>query len=387
MSSPPAARTSPVPRPQLHHPPTMAFVDAKYLERAACRALGLRPTQQRLDVARVRDWLRDGLLGSAEQGECERVLWYDGAFDAAHPRADAQRRFLHAIGQLDLVQTRLGYLSEITPQWQHDVRRALDACGVEIERFEQHCSLSPTLRQKGVDTTLAIDLVRIAERGAIGHALLLVGDSDFAPAIEVARDAGVLITILTPELSGIAGKLRELADRAIEIPSRDIAALLRGQPARTPAIRAAQNPSGTGPQETFATPTARGLTRRPRRGGRPDRPALHAVPHAAPAAPRAAPSATTDPAAIRGGGRPGLERNLEEMLVTVRHLCDQFGLDYGTLDRRAYTVYSVELADRGARAEQKSGTHEEAGLAPAPSPQRDTSQGGNACVPKRTPSP
>ncbi len=307
MSSPSAARTTPVPQPQLRHPPTMAFVDANYLQRAACRALGLRPREQRLDVRRVRDWLRDGPLGCIERGECVRVGWYDGAFDAGHPRAEAQQRFLHAIGELDLLQTRLGYLSEITPQWQQDVRSGLDACDVERDRFEEHCPLGPTLRQKGVDITLAIDLVRLADRDAISHALLLVGDSDFAPAIAVARDAGVLTTILTPERFGIAGKLRELADRTIEIPTGDIAALLRPRQAPKPVIQTAQATDTTSPEGAPGAPAGRPRAgRRARRDGAPDRPGLHAVPDAPPATPSATPrtaiakpaSATAVPASL-----------------------------------------------------------------------------------------
>jgi uncharacterized LabA/DUF88 family protein len=293
MSSLSAARTAPVPRPQLHHPPTMAFVDANYLQRAACRALGLRPMQQRLDVKRVRNWLRDGPLGCTECGECQRVGWYDGAFDARHPRAEAQLRFLHAIGKLDLVQTRLGFLGEITPDWQTDVRSGLDACGVEIERFEEHCPLGPRLRQKGVDITLAIDLVRLADRDAIGHALLLIGDSDFAPAIEVAHNASVLITILTPERFGIAGKLRELADRTVEIPARDIAALLRPRPPRNPVIQTMPEADITSPEGETVSPAVRLPTRCLCRGDSRERPALHAVPDAPPAAQSTTPDTAT----------------------------------------------------------------------------------------------
>jgi uncharacterized LabA/DUF88 family protein len=328
----------------------MAFVDANYLQRAACRALGLRPMQQRLDVERVRDWLRDGPLGSAECGECERVGWYDGAFDARHPRAEAQLRFLHAIGELDLVQTRLGFLSEITPDWQNDVRSGLDACGVKIERFEEHCPLGPRLRQKGVDITLAIDLVRLADRGAIGHALLLIGDSDFAPAIEVARDAGVLITILTPERFGISGKLREHADRTVEIPARDIAALLRPRPARNPVIQTMPAADITSPEQETVPPAARPRTRRSCHGGSPERLALHAIPDAPPAA------LSTTPGTATGETSPAIaklatvtatssapEETLRPQPAAQRMICETLAVTAADQSRARY----VPFIDRG----------------------------------------
>lgn len=274
MSCSQAAATLVVPRSRIHQPPTMAFVDASYLQRAACRALGLAPNRQRLDVEHVRDWLRDGPLPDTDPAACERVCWYDGAFAPGHPRAEAHARYLHAIGQLDLVQPRLGYVSEVTPDWQEDVRRGLESCDADLARFEERCPLGPSLRQKGVDITLAIDLVRLADRGALGHALLVIGDSDFAPAIEVARDEGVLITILTPERFTIAAKLRQVADRTVEIPTSVLGNLLRRRPERVRPLRAV----AAAPDNGSAGAEADG----PRASGqaptRAARPALRAVP-------------------------------------------------------------------------------------------------------------
>jgi uncharacterized LabA/DUF88 family protein len=42
--------------------------------------------------------------------------------------------------------------------------------------------------QKGVDTLLSIDLVNLAASGKISDAVLVAGDSDFMPAVKVAKD-------------------------------------------------------------------------------------------------------------------------------------------------------------------------------------------------------
>jgi uncharacterized LabA/DUF88 family protein len=45
--------------------------------------------------------------------------------------------------------------------------------------------------QKGIDTLLSIDLVNLAASGQISDAVLLAGDSDFLPAVKVAKEHGV----------------------------------------------------------------------------------------------------------------------------------------------------------------------------------------------------
>lgn len=47
--------------------------------------------------------------------------------------------------------------------------------------------------QKMVDVLLSIDLVQLGVGGKITHAALIAGDSDFLPAVQVAKDAGVSV--------------------------------------------------------------------------------------------------------------------------------------------------------------------------------------------------
>jgi len=49
--------------------------------------------------------------------------------------------------------------------------------------------------QKRVDILLAVELVRLSWSKGIGTAILVTGDSDFVPAVEAAKDAGVLIQL------------------------------------------------------------------------------------------------------------------------------------------------------------------------------------------------
>lgn len=49
--------------------------------------------------------------------------------------------------------------------------------------------------QKRVDVLLSVDLVRMSWGRQIDRAILITGDSDFVPAVQAAKDAGVLVQL------------------------------------------------------------------------------------------------------------------------------------------------------------------------------------------------
>lgn len=49
--------------------------------------------------------------------------------------------------------------------------------------------------QKGVDTLLSVDMVNLAASRQISDAILIAGDYDFIPAVKVAKDHAVNITL------------------------------------------------------------------------------------------------------------------------------------------------------------------------------------------------
>jgi uncharacterized LabA/DUF88 family protein len=70
--------------------------------------------------------------------------------------------------------------------------------------------------QKRVDIALAVDLVRLGCSKAIGKAILVTGDSDFVPAIEAAKDMGVLVELYY-SLSSIHDELLSAVDQSFLI--------------------------------------------------------------------------------------------------------------------------------------------------------------------------
>ncbi len=80
-----------------------------------------------------------------------------------------------------------------------DKLRSLDRYEVRLGKLEyrgNNADGAPIYVQKRVDTMFACDLVLLSARQNIDRAVLITGDSDFVPAIEVAKNAGVEIELV-----------------------------------------------------------------------------------------------------------------------------------------------------------------------------------------------
>ncbi len=88
-------------------------------------------------------------------------------------RYDAARRFYDALTMLNRYEVRLGRLEF----------RGIDSDG------------NPRFEQKRVDILLGVDMVQLAAKGHIQQAVIVAGDSDFIPAISVAKSEGVVVRL------------------------------------------------------------------------------------------------------------------------------------------------------------------------------------------------
>ncbi len=115
--------------------------------------------------------------------ECDakllRVYYYTcPPHQSQYPTAEEQQRksgydkFTYSLRQLKQFQLREGKL-----------RKYFDEYG------------KPDFVQKGVDVLLAIDMLRLALKGAIQKVVLVASDSDFVPVIRALRDEGVFVTL------------------------------------------------------------------------------------------------------------------------------------------------------------------------------------------------
>lgn len=114
-----------------------------------------------------------------------QTYYYDCRFWLAHnptdrdrARYDNQDRFFTAVTHLPGFTLRLG---------------ELHYRGTSIEG-------KPILIQKRVDVMLATDMVVQVLKGRIGEVVLLAGDADFIPAVEIVTDEGVPVRLYHGQL-------------------------------------------------------------------------------------------------------------------------------------------------------------------------------------------
>jgi uncharacterized LabA/DUF88 family protein len=197
-------------------PTAVGFLDAGFLINEGARSLGWDRGQAQPEAGAGVSAFRS--IASAHGWELLRVYWYDGAFDPGDPRANSQRVYHEAIAATSGVQIRLGHLQERAPRWQHALRKAIEDCGWDLAQLEKRFEFRPQLEQKGVDTLIALDLVKLAQGRVYDAALLFSGDRDLAEAVRVVQDEGRRVLLLHPVGAGVATELRHLADEVVVLP-------------------------------------------------------------------------------------------------------------------------------------------------------------------------
>jgi uncharacterized LabA/DUF88 family protein len=166
----------------------MAFVDAGYLTAGALKQLKL-PSAPRIDGDELSAWARSAWT-SRRGGDVLRTYVYDAQYPADATEYPEQRAYFDGLGAQLGIRVRLGHL----------VKRS---AGTRRAAWEQ----------KGVDTLLVLDLLRLAQHGAFDTALIIVGDRDLAEAIRViADDYARRVVLYSVEGSAPAKELVQLAD-------------------------------------------------------------------------------------------------------------------------------------------------------------------------------
>jgi uncharacterized LabA/DUF88 family protein len=127
--------------------------------------------EPRVDFLKLSDAMGQG-------DERLRTYYYDCApHVSVTPTEDEKQRQ----ASFDRFRTALEFL----PRFQVRLGR--------LARFETPSG--PQFQQKKVDILLALDLAKLSLEHQIQRAVLIAGDSDFVPAIEIARDAGVVVQL------------------------------------------------------------------------------------------------------------------------------------------------------------------------------------------------
>lgn len=138
----------------------MAFVDAGYLTIGAKKYLKLGDAP-RIDGDTMASWPR----WAYPHAEVLRTYVYDAQYTPDDDRYAEQRAYFDTLAAQPGIRLRLGHLIE----------RSAGTAGARVQ-------------QKGVDTLLVLDLVRLAQLRAFGTALIIAGDRDLAEALRVIAD-------------------------------------------------------------------------------------------------------------------------------------------------------------------------------------------------------
>lgn len=204
----------------------VAFLDVGYLNAASASALGCKTRDVNAKPDEWVKWLQRAGKTLPGNPKFLRAYWYDGAYDPSHPTFKAQRGYFDKIAKVPGIQLRLGHLRvKKDPKWQYGVKSALKNMGIDQAAFEEHFNFRPELEQKGVDTRITLDIVRLAQRRVYDAAILVAGDRDLAEPVRLAQDEGCRMVLAIPKGASMAQELKHLADEVKRIKKADLESL------------------------------------------------------------------------------------------------------------------------------------------------------------------
>lgn len=120
--------------------------------------------------------------------------------------------FFDELRKMRKVALRLGTISEQFSQYEisHSALKKLCAGKITIDNLSEK-DFSPSIKQKGVDMKIGIDIASLAYKKQVNQIILIAGDSDFVPAAKLARREGIDF-ILDPMWSKVKPDLFEHID-------------------------------------------------------------------------------------------------------------------------------------------------------------------------------
>ncbi len=95
-----------------------------------------------------------------------------------------------------------------------------------VTEFNKNWTFYPERHQKGVDTLIALDMVRLAGRSVCSTAVLIAGDRDLAEVVRAVQDFGVRVLVAIPNRASLSRELAQLADDIEEIDLKRLGEML-----------------------------------------------------------------------------------------------------------------------------------------------------------------
>lgn len=180
------------------------LIDGGFVRRKLSEKLGSGQQLTSLDFSNLIQNIQN--LSQFKDKKLYRVFYYDAfpsdekltnpidssEFDlSATNLAQASKRLFSDLMRLPLFALRMGKTSTNGGSWK--VKQAIlkHASGIAITVNAR--DIQPNISQKGVDMKIGLDMATLALKKQVGALVLITGDSDFVPAIKLARTEGVQI--------------------------------------------------------------------------------------------------------------------------------------------------------------------------------------------------
>lgn len=176
----------------------MVFVDGNNFETALTSLYG--GVQQRIDYGKLGEY-----VAQKRNGYLQRIYYYTAVGDTDKTKAAATKTFVDTLNKkVPKCIAKTGYLKVIgQDQNGHDI-----------------------YTEKGTDVNIAVDIVSLAFNNAYDEAILFSADSDYEPAIEMARRFGknVVAGIVDHQKAGF---VKDLCDDHFTLFKRDFTNCMR----------------------------------------------------------------------------------------------------------------------------------------------------------------
>ncbi len=180
---------------------TAVYIDGGYLKRLL-EQFG----KPRIDYEKFTQWACNG-------DTLFRAYYYDCLpYQSANPSDDERRR----VSQAQKFHTALRRLARFTVREGRLEFRGMDASNGHA-----------IFQQKRVDLLLGIDMASLASKRRVDAMTLIAGDSDFIPAVEYAREEGIIIRLAHGPQRTYHQDLWDAADERLEIYEAVLQGMIR----------------------------------------------------------------------------------------------------------------------------------------------------------------
>ncbi|MFD9950417.1 NYN domain-containing protein [Nonomuraea sp. NPDC059023] len=189
------------------------LIDAGFMTRSAAGALQKPVGEIKFEGEELVQWFR--ICAHRLDMSFLRAYWYDGAYNIDDPNSRVQRVRFAELEACAGLQLRLGHLEARPFDHKIALKRAVKEAGYSYEELRKHFHPERLYQQKGVDTLLVLDMMRLAQQKACDTFLLIAGDRDLAEAVRAVQQLGIKVFLACPAGAPVATELGNLVDMKI----------------------------------------------------------------------------------------------------------------------------------------------------------------------------